>query len=351
MAAISTRDRKLRPSNASRMTEVSRVTAKEFKRQFETIAENIGRVIKGKDDVIRLSLSAILAEGNILFEDLPGTGKSMLARAIAQSISASVSRVQCTPDMLPGDITGSTIYDQRRGTFDFRAGPIFCNILLADEINRATPKTQSALLEAMMERMVTVDGTSHALPRPFLVLATQNPVEQAGTFPLPEAQLDRFLFKLQMGYPGRDAEIQVMFENAVQLRIEDLGAVTDTNEVSKMIGYAASKVEVSADVAGYIVDLIRASREDPALSVGASPRASIALLRASRVLAATDGREHVYPDDIRHILRPVMAHRVILSPEAILRGETVEGVLERMTTRVKPPSGGARSTVSLDTVS
>jgi MoxR-like ATPase len=181
---------------------------------------------------------------------------------------------------------------------------------------------------------------TNPLPRPFFVIATQNPVEQAGTFPLPEAQLDRFLFKLSMGYPGRDAEIDVMFENAINLQIEDLGAVTTTDMVTKMINYAATRIDVAPDVAGYIVDLVRSSREDPALSIGASPRASIALLRASRVLAATDGREHVYPDDIRAVLKPVMAHRVILSPEAVLRGETVDGVLERMTTRVKPPSGG-----------
>lgn len=344
MAAVGTR--KARPDVSARGTaDGARLTAKDFKKNFEEIAANIRKVIKGKDDVIRLSIVAILSEGNILFEDLPGTGKSMLARAIGQSIAATTTRVQCTPDMLPGDITGSAIYDQRRGTFEFRPGPIFANILLSDEINRATPKTQSALLEAMMERSVTVDGVTHSLPRPFIVLATQNPVEQAGTFPLPEAQLDRFLFKLSMGYPDRESEIQVIFENAVQLSIDDLAPVTDTITVARMINYAATKVEVAHDVAGYIVDLVRASREDAALSIGASPRASIALLRACRVLAATDGREHAYPDDVRHILKPVLAHRVILSPEAVLRGETVDGVIERLVSRVKPPSG---SRVSLE---
>jgi MoxR-like ATPase len=307
-----------------------------FKRTFDGVVDNIETVIKGKTDVVRLALVAILCEGHILFEDVPGTGKSMLARAIAQSVNATVSRVQCTPDMLPGDITGSSILDQKRGVFEFRPGPIFANVLLSDEINRATPKTQSALLEAMAERRVSADGTTYDLPRPFLVLATQNPVEQAGTFPLPEAQLDRFLFKLSMGYMARQYEFEVMFDNSVQLSIEELGSVTDTAEVQSMIDYA-STIEISPEVGYYIVDLVQASRTDPAIAMGGSPRASIALLRASRVLAASDGREHVYPDDVRAVLKPVMAHRLILNPDAILRGDSVDGVLERITSAVKPP--------------
>jgi MoxR-like ATPase len=319
----------------------SGMDARVFKRTFDGVVENIESVIKGKTDVVRLALVAILCEGHILFEDVPGTGKSMLARAIAQSINATVSRVQCTPDMLPGDITGSSILDQKRGEFEFRPGPIFANVLLSDEINRATPKTQSALLEAMAERRVSADGTTYDLPRPFLVLATQNPVEQAGTFPLPEAQLDRFLFKLSMGYMARQYEFEVMFDNSVQLSIEDLGAMTETAEVQAMIDYATS-VEISPEVGYYIVDLVQASRTDPAVAMGGSPRASIALLRASRVLAASDGREHVYPDDVRAVLRPVMAHRVILNPDAILRGDSVDGVLERITGAVKPPVSARR---------
>jgi MoxR-like ATPase len=315
--------------------------AQVFKKTFDGVVENIETVIKGKTDVVRLALVAILCEGHILFEDVPGTGKSMLARAIAQSVNATVSRVQCTPDMLPGDITGSSILDQKRGVFEFRPGPIFANVLLSDEINRATPKTQSALLEAMAERRVSADGTTYDLPRPFLVLATQNPVEQAGTFPLPEAQLDRFLFKLSMGYMAREHEFEVMFDNSVQLSIEDLGAMTDTAEVQSMIDYATT-VEISPEVGYYIVDLVQASRTDPAVAMGGSPRASIALLRASRVLAASDGREHVYPDDVRAVLRPVMAHRVILNPDAILRGDTVDAVLERITGAVKPPVSARR---------
>jgi MoxR-like ATPase len=313
-----------------------------FSAAFEAIVDNIETVIKGKTEVVRLALVAILCEGHILFEDVPGTGKSMLARAIAQSVNATSSRVQCTPDMLPGDITGSSILDQKHGTFEFRPGPIFTNVLLSDEINRATPKTQSALLEAMAERRVSVDGVTRDLPRPFLVLATQNPVELAGTFPLPEAQLDRFLFKLSMGYMSRDTEFEVMFDNSVQLSIEDLGPVIDTRVVRAMIDYAAG-IDVAPEVGYYIVDLVHASRKDPAVAMGGSPRAAIALLRASRCLAASDGREHVYPDDVRAVLPAVMAHRIVLNPDAMLRGDTVEAVLERMTAAVKPPLTARRA--------
>lgn len=317
------------------------LTAKKFSEYFNGIVTNIETVIKGKTEVVRLALVAIVCEGHILFEDVPGTGKTVLARAIAQSIQAKDSRIQCTPDMLPGDITGSSIYDQKKGTFEFQQGPVFANILLADEINRASPKTQSALLEAMGERKVTGDGTTYLLPRPFFVLCTQNPIEQAGTFPLPEAQLDRFLFKLRMGYMDKDAEYQVMFDNAVNLAIEDLAGVVDTHTVTEMISYAATKVKVAPDVGYYIVELVNASREDPMLSLGASPRASIALLRASRALAASDGREDVYPDDVRQVLRPILAHRIMLNPDAILRGETVDNAIERFVSRIKPPSGSS----------
>ena len=328
---VSTRSRTARSRRAE-----SEMTAEAFKANFDLMAENIESVIKGKADVVRLALVAIMCEGHVLFEDLPGTGKSMLARAIAQSMNAKDSRVQCTPDMLPGDITGSSILDQKKGEFEFRPGPVFCNILLADEINRATPKTQSSLLEAMAERRVSADGVTYDLPRPFFVLATQNPVEQAGTFPLPEAQLDRFLFKLSMGYMSREAELEVMFDNSINLSIDDLGPVIDPETVTDMIRYA-STVEVSSDVGLYIVDLVHATRNDPAVAVGGSPRASIALLKASRVLAASDGRSFVYPDDVRAVMPAVLAHRVILNPDALLRGETDKAVLERVAAQVKPP--------------
>jgi MoxR-like ATPase len=332
MAVSAPRSRTRRTSS----TSGPKIDGTAYKREFDAIADNVESVIKGKGEVVRLALVAMLCEGHILFEDLPGTGKTMLSRALSASMNATTSRVQCTPDMLPGDITGSSILDQRRGEFEFRPGPVFANILLADEINRATPKTQSALLEAMAERRVTADGATYDLPRPFLVLATQNPVEQAGTFPLPEAQLDRFLFKLSMGYMSKEAEYEVMFDNAVQLSIEDLGAVTDTSVVTEMIGYGAT-VNVAPEVGRYIVDLVHASRHDPAVAMGGSPRASIALLKAARALAASDGREHVYPDDVRAVLSPVLNHRLILNPEAILRGDSTEAVLDRITNAVKPP--------------
>jgi MoxR-like ATPase len=323
-------------SRNGRATKAAKMDARLFKERFDAVAANVETVIKGKSDVVRLALVAMLCEGHVLFEDLPGTGKSMLARALAESINATVSRVQCTPDMLPGDITGSSILDQKKGDFTFRPGPVFTNVLLADEINRATPKTQSALLEAMAERRVSADGTTYDLPRPFLVLATQNPVEQAGTFPLPEAQLDRFLFKLSMGYMEPEHELEVMFDNAVHLSIDDITSVIDPVEVTAMTEYAAT-VEVTQDVGLYIVNLVNASRKDPACAAGGSPRASIALLKAARVLAATDGREHVFPDDIRTILKPVLGHRLILHPDAILRGDTVDAIVERIVSSVKAP--------------
>jgi MoxR-like ATPase len=314
-----------------------------FKRSFDAIRSNVETVVKGKDDVVTLSLVAVLAEGHVLFEDVPGTGKSVLARALAQSIDAETARIQCTPDMLPGDITGSSIFDQRTHEFVFQQGPVFTNVLLADEINRATPKTQSALLEAMAERRVSADGTTYDLPRPFLVLATQNPVEQAGTFPLPEAQLDRFLFKLSMGYMSPAAEVEVMLANSVSLAIEELGSVIDTQGVTDLIRFAATAVTVPPEVCEYIVALVNATRHDPALALGASPRASIALMKASRVLAASDGRVDVYPDDIRTVLKPVLAHRVLMNADFVLRGETVDGVLERITTAVKAPMKAGRA--------
>jgi MoxR-like ATPase len=325
-----------RNGSRARPARAARLGAADFKRVFDEVAANVETVIKGKSDVVRLALVAMLCEGHVLFEDLPGTGKSMLARALAESIDATVSRVQCTPDMLPGDITGSSILDQKRGDFTFRPGPVFTNVLLADEINRATPKTQSALLEAMAERRVSADGTTYDLPRPFLVLATQNPVEQAGTFPLPEAQLDRFLFKLSMGYMQPEHELEVMFDNSVRLSIDDISAVIEPADVMTMITYAAD-VEVTQEVGMYIVHLVNASRNDPACAAGGSPRASIALLRAARVLAASDGREHVFPDDIRTVLGPVLGHRLIIHPDAMLRGDTVEAILERILNQVKPP--------------
>jgi MoxR-like ATPase len=309
-----------------------------FQEAFTRIAANVNSVIHGKADVVRMALVAVFANGHVLFDDVPGVGKSMLARALSATMGADTSRVQCTPDMLPGDITGSSIIDASTMRLTFKPGPVFTNILLVDEINRATPKTQSALLECMAERNVTIDGQPNPLPSPFLVLATQNPVEQAGTFPLPEAQLDRFLFRLKMGYPDEDAELQVMRGNVGGLEVEQLGAVTTAEEVVAMQSMMPLVVIPEA-VERYILQVVAATRTDPSILLGASPRASITLGKAARVMAIADGRWTVFPDDVRALLRPVLAHRMMLSPEAILRGEGVDDVLDRLTNRVKPPLG------------
>src|SRR3954452_9054700 len=242
------------------------------------MVDNIGQVLKGKEEVVRLSLTAMVAGGHLLFEDYPGTGKTVLARAISTTVSATTSRIQCTPDLLPADITGSPVLDRKTGEFVFRAGPLFANVFLADEINRATPKTQSALLEAMAERRVTVDGITHDLPQPFFVLATENPIELAGTFSLPEAQLDRFLFKLSLGYASRNHELDVLKANLTHQAIDDLGPAVDRDEVDEMIQWA-SHVSISDPVLLYIIDLVGATRTDPALLMGASSRASQSLMR------------------------------------------------------------------------
>ena len=311
-----------------------------FQKLFDKTAENINTVIHGKDDVVRLALTAIMANGHVLFEDVPGVGKSVLARALAQTMHAQTARVQCTPDMLPGDITGSSVIDSSKGTmkFVFKEGPVFTNVLLVDEINRATPKTQSALLEAMAERNVSTDGVSRPLPKPFLVLATQNPVEQAGTFPLPEAQLDRFLFRLKMGYASADGERLIMRGNTKGLEVEGLEPVTTTEEILGMQEFA-TEVELPAAVETYIIDIVQATRDDNSLTLGASPRASISLSKAARVMAAADGRQQVYPEDVKVLLRPVLGHRLMLNPDATLRGETVDDVLDRILSRVKTPLG------------
>ena len=317
------------------------LTSNGFGELFESMVDNIGLVLKGKDDVVRLALTAMVAGGHLLFEDYPGTGKTVLARAISATVSASANRIQCTPDLLPADITGSPVLDRATGAFVFRRGPVFANVFLADEINRATPKTQSALLEAMAERTVTVDGTTHPLPRPFFVLATENPIELAGTFPLPEAQLDRFLFKLSLGYASPEAEVEVLMAHRSGEAIDTIGPVLDTAGLISLIDWAAG-VTVSEQVARYIVDLCQATRIDPSLQMGASSRASLALMRASRVIAASQGRDDVLPDDVRVLVRPVLGHRLLLTPDAQLRDETVDEVIDRLLTQVKPPLGLAK---------
>lgn len=326
------------PAASGRAANGAAPTTREaFQTTFEQMTTNISQVIKGKDDMIRLTLTAILSNGHVLFEDLPGTGKTMMARAIAKTIDASTSRIQCTPDLLPADITGSPVLDRRTGDFVFRPGPVFANIFLADEVNRASPKTQSAMLEAMQERNVTVDGATHPLPRPFFVIATQNPIEQAGTFPLPEAQLDRFLFKLSLGYPGRLPELDVLLSNRNSEPIEDIQPVVTRDGLVDMMRWA-DNVTVSEAVMLYIIDLTQATRTDPSLSVGASPRASLALMRGARVRAASMGRDDVLPDDVKALAMAVLAHRVILTPDAQLRETTPEAVTEALIQRVKVPT-------------
>ena len=323
---------------SGRRPTAAKLTHRDFAERFDLMSDNIQQVIKGKDEVVRLALIAMLADGHILFEDLPGTGKTMLARSIAQTINAIQTRIQCTPDLLPADVTGSPVLDRKTGDFIFRRGPVFANVFLADEVNRATPKTQSSLLEAMAERRVTVDGTTHPLPTPFFTLATMNPIELAGTFPLPEAQLDRFMFKLSLGYAARDSQVEVLRANAQTHAISRLEPVIDIEDVVDMMVWAR-RVTVSDAMLYYIVDLCEATRTDPALQMGASSRAAEALLSASRVAAASQGRDDVLPDDIRPLVKPVIAHRLLLTPDALLREESLDGIVDRLLTRVKVPSG------------
>jgi MoxR-like ATPase len=300
------------------------------------VKENIARVIVGKEDVIDLVLVALIAEGHILIEDVPGIGKTTLAKAIARSLNCSFRRIQFTPDLVPSDITGINVYNQRDAVFEFRPGPIIAQIVLADEINRATPRTQAALLEAMEERQITVDGQTMPLPHPFLVLATQNPIELEGTFPLPEAQLDRFLLRLSMGYPT-EAEEEAMLERFEgENPLDHLTPVVGVDELRHM-ARAAERVHVEPVVRRYLVQIVRATREHPALDLGASPRASLALFRAARALALIRGRPYLLPDDIKRLAPYVLPHRLILSSQTRLRGRDAAGVVDEVLHAVPAP--------------
>jgi MoxR-like ATPase len=304
---------------------------------FAEIRRNIERVFEGDAETVTLALVTLLAEGHLLIEDVPGVGKTLLARAIARSISCSVRRIQFTPDLLPSDITGVTVYSQQHDDFEFKPGAVFANLVLGDEINRAGPKTQSALLEAMQERTVTVDGVTYELAVPFMVVATQNPVELEGTYPLPEAQRDRFLMQVSIGYPSVDEELAVLEEHSRGDRLADLQSVTDARSIAAMIA-ACTAVHAAPTVRRYIIDLIRATRSHDDITLGASPRASVGLLRAARALAATEGREFVSADDVKRLVIPVLAHRLILSAEAQLHERTATEVLGELLQTVPIPS-------------
>jgi MoxR-like ATPase len=302
------------------------------------IAANIGRVVQGKPDVVRLMLVVLLAEGHLLIEDVPGVGKTTLAKALAASIDASVRRIQFTPDLLPSDVTGVAIYDQESREFEFKPGAIFANVVVADEINRASPKTQSALLECMEERQVTVDGVSYELARPFLVMATQNPIEMEGTYPLPEAQRDRFTARVSMGYPDRDAELAMLDDRTTADPLTSLAPVADAATVRDLVE-AVGLLHVSEAVRRYVVSLVEASRRSPDLRLGASPRAGLQLLRAARAAAALSGRDHVLPDDVQALASPVLAHRLLLTPDATLARRSAEQVVADLLATVRVPRG------------
>jgi MoxR-like ATPase len=293
------------------------------------LTENIERVIIGKRETIELLMVALLCEGHVLIEDVPGVGKTMLARALAISLGGGFKRLQCTPDLLPNDISGVSVFNQQTGQFEFRPGPIFVNVLLADEINRATPRTQSALLEAMQEQQVTVDGVTRSLPRPFLVLATENPIEYEGTFPLPEAQLDRFLMRLSVGYPSSTDEKSLLTHLQREHPINALQPVVDGSQLLEL-QKSVWEVHLDESLRDFIVRLVTATRKHPDLALGASPRASLALFKTAQAYAALHGRDHVLPDDIKYLVPHTLPHRLIVKPEAELRGRNARAIVEAL---------------------
>ncbi len=334
MADATVTDRSRGPHDQPRPAEAARA--------FEDVVANVGRVIQGKDDVTRLVLLALVAGGHVLIEDVPGVGKTSLAKALAASIDGSFGRIQFTPDLLPSDVVGVSVYDRRSATFDFRPGPVFANVVLADEINRASPKTQSALLESMAEGQVTVSGATYGLEQPFVVLATQNPAEHEGAYPLPDSQLDRFLLRASMGYPSESSEVAILASDGAEDAIPGLAPVASTADVAALSA-ASRRVHVAPGLQHYLVDLATASRSHPRLALGMSPRATLSLQRAAQARALVTGREFVVPDDIKALAVPTLAHRLQLAPEAALAGTSRSQIVAEILDRVPvPTSAGAR---------
>jgi MoxR-like ATPase len=311
-------------------------TEDDLVRAAHRVATAVESVIEGKAEAVRLALTVLLAEGHVLIEDVPGVGKTMLAKALARSTDCSVRRVQFTPDLLPSDITGVSAYNQERREFEFKPGPVFANIVVGDEINRASPKTQSALLECMEERQVTVDGTTYPLAPPFMVIATQNPIEMEGTYPLPEAQRDRFTARISMGYPSAEAELAMLDAHGSSSPLEALEPVARAEDMRDLIA-AVRKVHVADALKQYVISLVTATRSSPELRLGASPRATLHLLRASRARAALDGRDFVIPDDVQALALPVLAHRLLPSAEALVARQLPEEVLAAIVGQVPLP--------------
>jgi MoxR-like ATPase len=303
----------------------------------DRLGENIEKVIEGKSDVVKTTMTVLLAEGHLLIEDVPGVGKTMLAKALARSIDSSVKRIQFTPDLLPSDVTGVSIYNRETRQFEFRPGGVFANIVVGDEINRASPKTQSALLECMEERQVTVDGTTYELTAPFMVIATQNPIEMEGTYPLPEAQRDRFMARVSMGYPVPRSELAMLDSHSTTNPLDDLEPVTDAAEIAKLVETVRT-VHVSDAIKQYAVDIASATRNSTDLRLGASPRASLHLIRAARAHAALEGRDYVIPDDLQTLATPVLAHRLITSLDAQMSGRQPEQVVAALIRHIEIPA-------------